>query len=167
MNKAMKTLSVVALLVAGAMTAANAAPLSDVVTGTADVVVGARDVTTFVTITPVKGTPAGPQSNGFVLATVKAGVTPGVMGIRFNSTAMAPISGANLEANTTGKSTGKVLKVYLKPDTFNYKRSVSDPTWYYIDAVTDINNGGIGLSGNQTLEVDAYPLSLDVAGWVE
>lgn len=157
-------LSAIAVLMAGSMGVAMAAPISDVVTGSGDVVFAATG-TASITVTPVTGLTAGSHSNTIV-ANATATATPGNIAYRWTPDASVQRGTSALDRTISGKTdaTNKLDVTSSGPAT----QSASYPDWYVANAGASTMPITITTTSTpQVVAADTYVVSLDAAVWME
>ncbi|EFE55238.1 Saf-pilin pilus formation protein [Providencia rettgeri DSM 1131] len=155
-------ISVIALLVAGSVSVANAAPVSDVVSGSGDVVFAGTG-TASITVTPVTDLVAGKFSS-LVIANAQATATAGNIAYRWTPDASVQrgtplertISGTNIAANKLDVAS-----------TATATQSNSHPDWWVADAgASTLDIEVRTTSTEQTIAADTYRVALDAAVWL-
>ncbi|HHR5860607.1 TPA: hypothetical protein ACS70L_003379 [Providencia alcalifaciens] len=165
MNKMTKVmrLSAMALLVAGSVGVANAAPVSDVVSGTGDVVFAGTG-TASITVTPVTGLVAG-KFTSLVIANAQATASAGNIAYRWTPDASVQrgtpldrtISGTQIAANKLDVSSTAIAT-----------QSSSHPDWWVANSGASSLNIEIRTTNTeQTVAADTYKVALDAAVWMQ
>lgn len=166
--KIITRLSAIALLAAGAMTAAHAAPVSDISSGDADIIFGGTDTATIV-ITPVSGLKAGPATALKVAdGSVTTTGTGNYAAYRWTpaSGTVGPSGAARDTIELTGRSTGK--KIIFVTASTSATVSPSDSAWFVGNAKDTKINFTISTGPSaQTVPVDVFNTSMDGAVWIE
>lgn len=153
----------------------HARPVSDVVTGKGDVVIGPA-MTASIVIAARSGLKAG-RTGGMTVADVTATATRGTVAVRWqpgvgvinpgkaNNAGNLP---ANDWAKITGKYTRQPLVFVLRLLSGASVQSRTSPEWFYAKDGSGRMTFKMELGGGvQTPPVDIYPVSLDAAVWSE
>lgn len=167
--KLLTRLSLIALFAVGSITAVQAAPVSDITTGNADLIFGSTD-TASITITPVTGLKAGPNTNTLV-ADVAASVTAGTVAIRWRP-GTGTIYPKSNRITIAGKYTGEQHDFWFGEEirygaSSNMIQSASDMGWWYTADAASSVTFKITNAYTQTFPIDVFRLSMDAAVWVE
>lgn len=140
----------------------RAAPVSSIVTGTADVVFRQTGTAT-IAVTPVGALQAGVH-NAQVIASATASATGGTVAYRWSPVGSAARSGFDGQRTLSGKvDVNNKLNVSTvasatASDTF--------PGWYAAnDAAPSLDITIMTAAGNQAVAADTYVVSLDAAVW--
>ena len=156
-------LSAIALLMAGGMGAAVAAPVSTVVTGTGDVVF-TETAQASISVTPVSVLEAGEKTN-LVVANAVANATAGNIAFRWTPDASIQTN-TPLDRRISGKSdaANKLNVTTIATAT----QSPSYPDWYVANNSSNTLNIEIRTTPTpQIVAADTYTVSLDAAVWME
>lgn len=164
--------SIIALFMAGSIGTAMAAPISNIVTGTADVVFAASGEAS-ITIQPVTTLLAGKHTST-TIATGRVSATAGNIAYRWTPSVGTAVSGKNTNYRTlSGKaSAANKLTVYsFAPSNSGAgaTRSPSDPNWWVATNNSNVINN-LSIVTNETEQMvapDTYVISMDAAVWAE
>lgn len=166
--KLITRLSLIALLSAGAMTAAQAAPASDISSGDADIIFGGTDTATIV-ITPVAGLKAGTKTAEKVAdGTVTTSGTGNLAAYRWTpaSGTVGPSGAAKDTIDITGRNTSTVIR-FVTAST-NATVSPSDDAWFVANTADQAIDFTISTGpASQIVPVDIFNVSMDAAVWIE
>lgn len=164
LTKTIKSLSAIALLAAGSVGIANAAPVSAVATGTGDVVFSEVGSAT-ITVTPETSLTAGVHNNTLI-ARATATATGGQIAYRWTPAASVAINNDNTQRTISGRANAanKLNVISTAAATV----SASYPDWYAANnsaSTLDITVRTTPVQ--QAVAADTYVVSMDAAVWAE